>query len=413
MIRRDLVAVFVLAWGVVGSAGAQYVVIELPPLPEHAKSRALAVNNLGHAVGWSYDDEADPRAVMWMNGEVIDLGALGGVESAAMDINDANQVTGWAAINTPKHGVDPDTHAFIWHNGVMQDLGTSGGVSSRGYDINASGMVTGTSQVCVILPPEGGPPGPCTPVGNEYTFIYADGTMTDLGGLFASSDSAGFGINAAGQIAGQSITVAGSGQPRHATLWHGSRAIDLGTLGGFNSYGWDINDAGQVVGHSDTTGNQFIHAFLFDPSTMEMTDLGTMPTFDHTYAFAVNAGGQVVGEAVGSFVQTGFLYSGGVMQDLEMMLAEGAGWEILSANDINDEGVIAGSGLHDGLERGFLLVPQGSDCGPDLNCDGSVDGSDLGLLLAAWESAAATADLNADGVVNGADLGVLLAAWSG
>jgi hypothetical protein len=57
------------------------------------------------------------------------------------------------------------------------------------------------------------------------------------------------------------------------------------------------------------------------------------------------------------------------------------------------------------------------DCTPpaipgDLNGDGAVDGSDLGVLLAAWGTSDALADLNDDGVVDGADLGVLLANWS-
>ncbi len=48
----------------------------------------------------------------------------------------------------------------------------------------------------------------------------------------------------------------------------------------------------------------------------------------------------------------------------------------------------------------------------DLNGDGIVDGADLGLLLAAWDSDDADADLNGDGTVDGADLGLLLANWT-
>jgi len=48
----------------------------------------------------------------------------------------------------------------------------------------------------------------------------------------------------------------------------------------------------------------------------------------------------------------------------------------------------------------------------DLNCDGAVNGADLGILLAAWGSADPLADLNQDGLVDGADLGSLLSAWS-
>ncbi|MFM9180163.1 MAG: hypothetical protein ACKOV8_02745, partial [Phycisphaerales bacterium] len=46
----------------------------------------------------------------------------------------------------------------------------------------------------------------------------------------------------------------------------------------------------------------------------------------------------------------------------------------------------------------------------DLNCDGAVNGDDLGRLLAQWGTAG-SADLNGDGTVNGDDLGRLLGAW--
>ena len=56
------------------------------------------------------------------------------------------------------------------------------------------------------------------------------------------------------------------------------------------------------------------------------------------------------------------------------------------------------------------LVPK---CGVgDLNCDGVVNGQDLGLLLNSWGLAAVPSDLNCDGAVDGADLGILLSAWT-
>lgn len=47
----------------------------------------------------------------------------------------------------------------------------------------------------------------------------------------------------------------------------------------------------------------------------------------------------------------------------------------------------------------------------DLNCDGMVNGADLGILLGAW-GGRGPSDLDGNGTVDGADLGVLLAAWS-
>lgn len=59
----------------------------------------------------------------------------------------------------------------------------------------------------------------------------------------------------------------------------------------------------------------------------------------------------------------------------------------------------------------LLSQLQGPTCAADLTGDGEVDGADLGVLLAAWDTAGSTADLDGNGTVDGADLGALLAAW--
>ena len=60
---------------------------------------------------------------------------------------------------------------------------------------------------------------------------------------------------------------------------------------------------------------------------------------------------------------------------------------------------------------GTFAVAMASNCPCDLDADGVVGGSDLGLLLSAFGSAFGRADINADGIVDGIDLGLLLAAW--
>ena len=57
------------------------------------------------------------------------------------------------------------------------------------------------------------------------------------------------------------------------------------------------------------------------------------------------------------------------------------------------------------------VIAVGGGCAAaDLNCDGAVNGADLGALLGQWGTAG-SADLNRDGTVNGFDLGLLLGAW--
>ena len=59
-------------------------------------------------------------------------------------------------------------------------------------------------------------------------------------------------------------------------------------------------------------------------------------------------------------------------------------------------------------------VPSNPCVAADLDCNGQVDGADLGQLLGVWGACSGSpcpADLDGNGVVNGADLGFLLGAW--
>ncbi|MCA9286012.1 MAG: hypothetical protein KDA22_12385 [Phycisphaerales bacterium] len=55
-------------------------------------------------------------------------------------------------------------------------------------------------------------------------------------------------------------------------------------------------------------------------------------------------------------------------------------------------------------------VPVDPPCAADLDGDGQVNGSDLGIMLGAWGTPG-PGDLNDDGTVDGSDLGLLLGAW--
>lgn len=123
--------------------------------------------------------------------------------------------------------------------------------------------------------------------------------------------------------------------------------IDLGTLGGTNSYASDINANGQVVGYSLLAdGSQ--HAFIYRDGAMH--DLGTLGG-TNSEARAINSSGYVVGlsdMADGS--QHAFIYRDGAMHDLGTL----GGLQSI-ANDINDNGQIVGSSdAADGSRRAFL-----------------------------------------------------------
>jgi len=68
-----------------------------------------------------------------------------------------------------------------------------------------------------------------------------------------------------------------------------------------------------------------------------------------------------------------------------------------------------------GTLTGCVVTVACSDVFADLDCDGAVDGADMGLLLGTWDTAgelAPSPDLDGSGLVDGGDLGLLIAAWS-
>ncbi len=141
-------------------------------------------------------------------------------------------------------------------------------------------------------------------------------SIVDLGTLPGGGFSNALNVNDRGQIVGLSGAADGT---MHAVLWDNGVVIDLGTLGGTSSAAWDINNRGQIVGESDN------RAFLWQDG--EMFDLSEAGPFNR--AFAINQRAQVVGH----FQFEGVLWQKGTLTSLG----------ILSAVDINDHGVVAGT----------------------------------------------------------------------
>jgi probable HAF family extracellular repeat protein len=112
------------------------------------------ISENGLIVGSSENGVLDPLsgyveadAVLWMKGQIIKLGSLGGTFSLAVAVNNRAQAVGFAqnAISDPFSmlGLGTQTRAFRWEHGVMQDLGTLGGPDAMAFFVNERGQVAG------------------------------------------------------------------------------------------------------------------------------------------------------------------------------------------------------------------------------------------------------------------------------
>lgn len=131
---------------------------------------------------------------------------------------------------------------------------------------------------------------------------------------------------------------------------------DLGTPGGMGSLAYGVNGVGQVVGTASiSTASADQHAVLFDQ--VSIVDLGTQG--GGSYGYATNTAMQIVGLAfiAGNSALHPFLYSNGVMFDLNTLVDPASGWTLTDARDINGSGQISGSGLFAGQRHAVLLKP--------------------------------------------------------
>ena len=352
------------------------VLSDLGTLPGGSGSSAFWINNGGQTVGESQNGLIDPLtgapasiAVLWKsNGEIINLGTLGGNQSLAVALNDRGQAVGAAANTIPdSFSLSPviggpafgtQSRAFLWENGVMRDLGTLGGPDSFAVYVNEGGQVAGISYTDST-------PNDTTGIPTLHPFLWENGRMLDLGSLGGTFSSVND-FNNRGQVVGP-MYLPGD-EFYHPYLWSNGTLTDLGTLGGSTGQPNGVNDAGEVVGVADLP-NGLHDAFLWKNGVM--TDLGNLGKTSN--AHNINSKGQVVGSSRVSF-ETGearaFLWEkGGPMVDLNNLVPANSAFDLVSADYINDRGEIVGEGVPAGVPFGdietrghvYLLIPVGEE----------------------------------------------------
>ncbi len=158
---------------------------------------------------------------------------------------------------------------------------------------------------------------------------------------------------------------------------------------------WDVSaPAAPLVLAGVGGGSRFI--MLDDPHGMAVTDVAPVVLMpDKTYVVSGTAG---VGDAM--YQAPNFL------SGPEVHVLDGR-W------GYNEGGYASQSAGVVTLGGNFLYTTAVCAGSADINCDGSVDGTDLGSLLGSWgECPGCACDLNTDGIVDGTDLGILLGEWN-
>ena len=347
-------------------------------------SGAAAINNLGWVAGASnLTGDATEHAELWLYGYALDLGTLGGPNSAVLwpGLNAWGEVVGisdtsatdplgetWSCgFFLPASHTGHTCVGFVWQWGQMISLPTLGGNNGFATSVNNLGQVVGWAENTTHDPT-------CAyPQVLQFEAVVwgpSPGQIRQLPNYPGDPDGAATGINDKGQVVGISgicQNAVGELSAEHALLWQNGTVTNLSNLGGV---AWNtpmaINNRGQIVGFSDLTGddngqNPNFHAFLWIQNG-GIEDLGTLPGDTISEALGINEQGQVVGVSYGAGFTNprAFVWQDGVMADLNTLIPPNFPLYLQVAQEINDFGEIVGEATDQstGQNLAFLAIPK-------------------------------------------------------
>jgi uncharacterized membrane protein len=200
-----------------------------------------------------------------------------------------------------------------------------------------------------------------SPGGQQLAFLWNAGPPVFLSPVVGADgvvrNSAGYGINASGQVVGHAYSATGAQVPYR---WTAGTATPLQPFAAATStIAYSVNAAGQAVGTGDTQVTAYAVAWAAGASAV--TALPDPPDlWNATLAKAINASGDVVGWSEvfpcatgnGGICRRATRWSNGTVTTL----APPPGYRNSEATDINDAGQVVGRATVRGTD-GFAAVP--------------------------------------------------------